>query len=105
MRIKRLEVPDQITQKVNQLKYTVTISKTDWYDFSEDEKKTTENTVLLVGFLYEMCRVNLVKQQIMRTRLILLIGQLLKSLWNLQEKFIALFNKTKPMNFKESSLI
>ena len=34
--------------------------KNDWNDFSSDEKKLVENTVLLVGVLYEMCKVKLV---------------------------------------------
>lgn len=31
-----------------------------WSTFTSDEKKLTENTVLLVGLLYSMCKVNLV---------------------------------------------
>lgn len=34
--------------------------KTDWNDFSDGEKLWTENTVLLVGLLYKMCKVQLV---------------------------------------------
>lgn len=34
--------------------------KTNWSDFTDEEKLTTENLVLLVGLLYKMCRVNLV---------------------------------------------
>lgn len=34
--------------------------KTDWNDFTSVEKEMTENTVLLVGLLYDMCKVNLV---------------------------------------------
>lgn len=36
--------------------------KTDWNEFTEAEKKMTENTVLLVGLLYSMCKVQLVIQ-------------------------------------------
>ena len=36
--------------------------KTQWNEFSDKEKKTTENTVLLVGILYKMCQVKLVLQ-------------------------------------------
>lgn len=36
--------------------------KTDWYEFTPEEKHITENTVLLVGLLYEMCKVKLVQQ-------------------------------------------
>jgi hypothetical protein len=37
-----------------------TDTKTDWNDFTEDEKANAENTVLAVGLLYEMCKVKLV---------------------------------------------
>lgn len=33
---------------------------TDWNTFTPEEKKITENTVLLVGLLYNMCKVKLV---------------------------------------------
>lgn len=33
--------------------------KTDWNDFSREEKLATENSVLLVGLLYKMCQINL----------------------------------------------
>lgn len=36
--------------------------KTDWNEFTEAEKRMTENTVLLVGLLYSMCKVQLVIQ-------------------------------------------
>lgn len=36
--------------------------KTDWNQFTEQEKINTQNAVLLVGLLYKMCQVNLVKQ-------------------------------------------
>lgn len=36
--------------------------QTNWDDFSPAEKSLTENTVLLVGLLYDMCKVKLVKQ-------------------------------------------
>ena len=36
--------------------------KTDWNEFTDAEKKMTENTVLLVGLLYDMCKVKLVLQ-------------------------------------------
>lgn len=32
----------------------------DWHTFTAEEKKLTENTVLLVGLLYQMCKVELV---------------------------------------------
>lgn len=34
--------------------------KTNWTDFTDKEKRMTENLVLLVGLLYKMCKVNLV---------------------------------------------
>lgn len=34
--------------------------KTNWDDFTTEEKKSTENLVLLVGLLYKMCQMNLV---------------------------------------------
>ena len=34
--------------------------KTDWNEYTEDEKLVVENTVLLVGMLYKMCQVKLV---------------------------------------------
>lgn len=34
--------------------------KTNWTDFTDKEKKVTENLVLLVGLLYQMCKVKLV---------------------------------------------
>jgi len=36
--------------------------KTDWKNYSEEEKTITQNTVLLVGLLYNMCKVKLVKK-------------------------------------------
>ena len=51
----------QYRKHLNMLKYIVDYSeKTNWKNFSEKEKKVTENTILLVGLLYKMCRVNLV---------------------------------------------
>lgn len=38
----------------------VTQGKTDWNIFSDDEKVNTENMILVVGLLYEMCKVRLV---------------------------------------------
>lgn len=39
------------------------LDKTDWESFSKEEKKATENTVLLVGLLYNMCKVSLVNKE------------------------------------------
>ncbi len=45
------------------LRYVVEFDgKTHWKDFSEKEKKMTQNSVLLVGLLYKMCQVKLVIQ-------------------------------------------
>lgn len=37
-----------------------TLNHTDWNTFTADEKRLTENTVLLVGLLYNMCKVEIV---------------------------------------------
>jgi hypothetical protein len=39
---------------------TTTESKTDWKEFTADERLNAENTALLVGLLYEMCKVKIV---------------------------------------------
>ncbi len=36
--------------------------KTDWSDFTENERIATQNAVLLVGLLYQMCKVKLVNK-------------------------------------------
>lgn len=41
-----------------------TSRKTNWNDFTDEEKKSTENLILLVGLLYKMCRVNLVIKKV-----------------------------------------
>ncbi|SFK67358.1 hypothetical protein SAMN05216390_102359 [Lachnospiraceae bacterium KH1T2] len=48
------EIFGYVTYAVNNL------HKTDWDDFSYDEKIATQNAVLLVGLLYKMCQVKLV---------------------------------------------
>lgn len=46
---------------LKQLQYTVLVAnKTEWNDFTYDEKICTENTALFVGLLYKMCKVQLV---------------------------------------------
>lgn len=48
-------------KQFNILMYIVdTLKKTDWNDFSQEEKLVTENTALLVGLLYNMGKVELV---------------------------------------------
>lgn len=54
-------VNDIYQNHLNGLKSIVTIlGHTDWNTFTAEEKKLTENTVLLVGLLYNMCKVELV---------------------------------------------
>ena len=38
------------------------LHKVDWHEFTVREKNATENSVLLVGLLYNMCKVNLVNK-------------------------------------------
>ncbi len=38
------------------------LGKTDWNEFSEEEKLATQNMVLLAGLLYKMCQIKLVNQ-------------------------------------------
>lgn len=38
----------------------ILIEKNQWKDFTTEEKKTTENLVLLVGLLYKMCKTQLI---------------------------------------------
>lgn len=56
-------VKDKYYECFNYVSYVVNkIKKTDWNEFSEEEKMATENTVLLVGLLYKMCQVSLVNK-------------------------------------------
>lgn len=55
------KVNDIYQRHLNGLKSIVTmLGHTDWNTFTPEEKKLTENTVLLVGLLYNMCKVELV---------------------------------------------
>lgn len=55
------KVNDIYQQHLNGLKSIVTmLGHTDWNTFAPEEKKLTENAVLLVGLLYNMCKVELV---------------------------------------------
>lgn len=57
------KVEDKYTKLFIQVEYIVyTLHKTDWNDFLAEEQKVIENTVLLVGLLYQMCKVSLVKK-------------------------------------------
>ncbi len=57
-----LETVNKIYEKhLNGLSTIVNLlNKTDWHNFSDDEKLVTENTVLLVNLLYQMCKVQIV---------------------------------------------
>lgn len=47
----------------NYVSYVVNnMHKTDWSDFTENERNATQNAVLLVGLLYQMCKVKLVNK-------------------------------------------
>lgn len=55
------EVELQYGKRLVTLSRVVNVSgKTDWFEFTEEEKKLTENTVLLVGMLYKMCKTSIV---------------------------------------------
>jgi hypothetical protein len=53
------KVNSRYIEWLGNLKNTV-YNKTDWNDFSPQEKMNAENTVLAVGLLYEMCKVKLI---------------------------------------------
>ncbi|MGN1249265.1 MAG: hypothetical protein ACI4XW_04230 [Candidatus Spyradocola sp.] len=60
--LKELQMVENAYQRyLNRLRLIVG-RKQDWNAFTDLEKKTTENTVLLVGLLYQMCKVKLVLQ-------------------------------------------
>lgn len=55
------KVNDIYQGHLKKLKHIVSeLRHTDWNTFTKEEKKLTENTVLLVGLLYNMCKVELV---------------------------------------------
>lgn len=57
------KVRDKYREVFGYISYTINnLHKTDWNSFSEEEKITTQNTVLLVGLLYKMCQVSLVNK-------------------------------------------
>lgn len=54
-------VNDIYTVFLNSIRVTVMYNgKTDWNMFTSDEKMNVQNTVMLVGLLYEMCKIKLV---------------------------------------------
>lgn len=59
---KMLHSVDRVYRKhLDRLEDIVILSgKTDWLEYSDQEKQLTENTVLLVGLLFQMCQVKLV---------------------------------------------
>ncbi len=57
------EVKEKYSENFNYISYTVNnIGKTDWNEFSKEEQLALENTVLLVGLLYNMCKVRIVEK-------------------------------------------
>ena len=57
------KVNDFYEKYLQAIKATVfTYGKTDWYTFTQEEKMSVENCSYLVGLLYNMCKVQLVKQ-------------------------------------------
>ena len=49
------------TEHLEKLNHTVNIQgKKDWNEFTAEEQKVLENTILLVGILFRMCKVQLV---------------------------------------------
>lgn len=57
------EVKEQYQKRMDIMKVVVYVQKkVNWDEFTETEKKITENLVLLVGLLYKMCQVKLVLQ-------------------------------------------
>lgn len=57
------EVNELYTMHLTELKRIVNVwGHNDWNTFTDEEKRVTENTVLLVGLLYSMCKVELVKK-------------------------------------------
>lgn len=56
-------VYDEYKNRFSHVSHAVNkLHKKNWMDFTEKEKMETQNTVLLVGLLYRMCKVNLVKK-------------------------------------------
>ena len=56
-------VRDKYNEIFGYVTYTVNnLHKTDWNDFSKEERIATQNAVLLVGLLYKMCQVSLVNK-------------------------------------------
>lgn len=57
------KVREKYLETFNYVSYVVnTLHKVDWNDFTEEERTATQNAVLLVGLLYNMCKVSLVNK-------------------------------------------
>lgn len=60
-----IKVRDKYNEVFGYVEYTVNnFKKIDWNDFSDEEKIATQNAILLVGLLYKMCQISLVKKAI-----------------------------------------
>ena len=56
-------VRNKYLESYNYISYVVNkLHKVDWNEFSEQDKLAVKNTVMLVGLLYKMCKLNLVKK-------------------------------------------
>lgn len=83
----------QYIQHLSVLHNAVNINgKTEWNDFTDKEKKATENTILLVGLLYEMCKLQLVIQNKDKNGI---NGVNVDGVQNMREKKDAVFKKIK----------
>lgn len=57
------QVNQQYGKRMKAISYIVNdLNKTDWNEFTNEEKVILENLVLLVGLLYKMCQVELIKK-------------------------------------------
>lgn len=58
-----LKVRSKYCESYNYISYVVNkTNKTNWNEFTQEEKIATQNSVLLVGLLYEMCKVSMVEK-------------------------------------------
>ena len=55
-----VEVKNIYKKHLSTLEHLVNTGRTDWNNYTEHERLAIENTVLLVGLLYNMCKVELV---------------------------------------------
>lgn len=56
-------VRNKYLESYNYISYVVNkLHKVDWNEFSEQDKLAVKNTVMLVGLLYKMCKLNLVNK-------------------------------------------